>query len=85
MDVAPWFADERLSLEQTIHGYTLGAAQAAGWDKAIGSITPGKLADLIVLDRNLFEVAEEGMHSSELADTIVMATVFDGEIIHNSL
>lgn len=85
MDVAPWFADERLTLEQTIHGYTLGAALAAGWDKAIGSITPGKLADLIVLDRNLFEVVEEGVRNSELADTAVIATMFDGVFIYNSL
>lgn len=85
MDVAPWFADERLSLEQSIQGYTLGAAQAAGWDKVIGSITPGKLADLIVLDRNLFDVVEEGVRSSELADSNVLATMFDGEFIHNSL
>jgi predicted amidohydrolase YtcJ len=85
MDADPWFADERLSLEQIIHGYTMGAARAAGWEKVIGSITPNKLADLIILDRDLFEMAEQGVRSIELADTRVIATMFDGRFIHNSI
>ena len=37
-------------MAESIHAYTLGAAEAVGWDNVIGSITAGKRADLIVLD-----------------------------------
>jgi predicted amidohydrolase YtcJ len=82
MTAPPWYADERLTLEQTIHGYTLGAAQAAGWDDLIGSIRPGKRADLIVLDRNLFDLAAQGVRGREIADTQVVMTMFDGEVVY---
>jgi predicted amidohydrolase YtcJ len=84
LSVAPWHGDERLSLEQTIYGYTLGAAHAAGWHDAIGSITPGKRADLIVLDRDLFALRDQGLMSSAIADTRVLMTIFDGEITYRS-
>ena len=41
--------------------YTLGAARAAGWQKVIGSLTPGKRADLVVLDRDLFAIVDKGI------------------------
>ena len=78
----PWYADERISLEQTIFAYTLGAAKAAGWDKVIGSLTPGKLADLIVVDRDLFELEKQGIKGTEVADTEVEMTIFGGEIVY---
>ena len=54
MDRGPWQAEELLGLEPTLKAYTLGAAQAAGWDRLTGSLQPGKKADLCVLDRDLF-------------------------------
>ncbi|MGB3713918.1 MAG: amidohydrolase [Candidatus Promineifilaceae bacterium] len=84
MSDAPWHGDERLSLEQTIYGYTLGAACAAGWHDSIGSITPGKRADLIVLDRDLFSLKDQGLNSRAIADTRVLTTIFDGEIVYQS-
>jgi predicted amidohydrolase YtcJ len=84
MPAPPWYGDERLSLEQTIEGYTRGAARAAGWERTIGSIEPGKRADLIVLDRNLFELRDAGIAGSELADTQVMLTLFDGEVVYEA-
>ena len=60
-EAGPWYGDERISLEQTIFAYTLGAAKASGWDKVIGSLTPGKLADLIVVDRDLFALEKQGI------------------------
>lgn len=77
----PWYPDERLSLAQTIFGYTLGAAQAAGWQEVIGSIAPGKRADLILLDRDLFALVEQGVQGTEIADTQVLLTLFDGQIV----
>jgi predicted amidohydrolase YtcJ len=77
-----WYGDERVTLEQTIFAYTLGAAQAGGWDKVIGSLIPSKLADLIVLDRDLFALSAQGVTGREVADTQVDMTVFGGEIVY---
>jgi predicted amidohydrolase YtcJ len=78
----PWYEDERLTLEQTIYGYTLGAARASRWDRVIGSLRPGKRADLIVLDRNLFDLVAQGVTSNEIAATQVLMTLFDGNIVY---
>jgi predicted amidohydrolase YtcJ len=43
----------------------------------VGSIEVGKLADLVVLDRNLFGIAENSINQTK-----IMMTVFDGEIIY---
>jgi predicted amidohydrolase YtcJ len=79
-----WHPDEKLNLAQTIEGYSLGAARAAGWAETIGSISPGKRADLIVLDRDLFSLAESGDPGREIADTQVVMTFFDGELVYEA-
>ena len=81
MDRPAWYPEERLELPQVIEGYTLGPARAAGWDGLIGSITPGKRADLIVLDRDLFQLVEAGVKGGEVAETRVVLTVFDGDVV----
>jgi hypothetical protein len=80
MDKGPWYGQERLTMEQTIFGYTMAPAIASGWNNAIGSISPGKRADLIVVDRNPFDLLARGISGSELADTVVQMTIFDGQI-----
>ncbi|MGE0495635.1 MAG: amidohydrolase [Vulcanimicrobiota bacterium] len=82
MDRPGWFADQCLTLEQTLMGYTLGAAQAAGWSRLTGSLAPGKRADFCVLDRDLFELVEQ---RQSLHETKVVMTLFDGQIVHNRL
>lgn len=84
MDRPAWYPDECISLPEAIHAYTLGAAQASGWENVIGSITPGKRADLIVLDRDLFALVAEGAQGSEVAETQVLMTIFDGEIVQQA-
>jgi predicted amidohydrolase YtcJ len=77
-----WQPQEILTLEEIIHAYTLSAAQAAGWDATIGSLSPGKRADLIVLDRDIFVLAQNLSTVDEIADTQVMSTYFDGESVY---
>src|SRR5690606_3548455 len=60
-----WQPQESLPLEAALYAYTLGAAQSAGWDSTIGSLAPGKRADLIVLDRDIFELAQEVERSND--------------------
>ena len=70
---------ERLSLENTIRAYTLGAAFAGRRENSEGSLEPGKLADLIVLDRDLFKI-----EPSEIADTEVLLTIVGGKVVYQS-
>jgi len=70
---------QRLSLEDTIRAYTLGAAFAGRREKTEGSLEPGKLADLIVLDRDLFNV-----EPSEIGKTEVMLTMVGGKVVYQS-
>lgn len=84
MPAPPWYGEQRVSLEQAIHAYTLGAAAAAGWEWDIGSITVGKLADLAVVDRDLFALVEGGVTGAELAQAEVVMTVFGGEIVYRA-
>lgn len=76
---AGWYPEERLTVAEAIHGYTMGPAFLAGKERHQGSITPGKWADLIVLSRNLFEIP-----AAEIAGVSVDFTVFAGEIVHAS-
>jgi predicted amidohydrolase YtcJ len=71
-----WFPAERLTVAEAVAGYTLGPAHASGQLHKLGSLSPGKLADLIVLDRDIFAVPPE-----EIAGTEVVTTVFDGEVV----
>jgi predicted amidohydrolase YtcJ len=72
----PWYPEQRLSVEDSVYAYTLGAAYASGEEKTKGSIEIGKLADLVVLSQDIFEIPPE-----EILSTRVLATIFDGEIV----
>jgi predicted amidohydrolase YtcJ len=80
-----WYEGECISLEQAIYAYTLGAARAAGWEREIGSITPGKRADVTVLDQDLFALSVEKIKAGAVAATSVVMTIFDGKVVANAL
>ena len=66
-----------ISLEEGIRIITMGAAYAMEREDSIGSIEAGKHADLIVLDRNLFDIPPDTIY-----DTVVKRTVFAGETVY---
>jgi len=72
-----WHPDQCLSLSEAIWGYTMGPALASGGQRSAGSLFPGKLADFIVLDRNIFNYPAQ-----EIADANVVMTVIDGQIVY---
>jgi predicted amidohydrolase YtcJ len=72
-----WHPVQRLTVAEAVWGYTLGAAHASGQAARQGSLTPGKLADLIVLDRDILSIPPK-----DIPDTEVWLTVFDGRIVH---
>ncbi len=57
-----WFSEERISLVQALHGYTDGAAYAAGIESRSGALTAGYLADLIVLPVDPFKLSAQEIH-----------------------
>lgn len=54
-----WYPAQRLSLEEALQAYTLGAAYAAQQEERLGRLAPGFLADLIVLEQNPFDLLPE--------------------------
>jgi predicted amidohydrolase YtcJ len=72
-------ADQRLSVAQAVHANTLGAAYQIRLDDKVGSLEQGKLADMIVLDRNILEVDPHDIHQAT-----VMLTMMNGQIRHEA-
>ena len=72
-------AQERVPLEQAIDIFTRNSAQQMNFGYATGTIEPGKLADVIVLDRNIFEVPITSVH-----DTKVLMTMVGGEVVYQA-
>jgi len=68
---------ERLDLESLIRGYTIDAAYQLNMENEIGSLEVGKKADLVILDRNLFEIDPYEIHQAQ-----VIMTVTDGEVVY---
>ena len=66
-----WRPAQRLSVEQALHGYTRGAAYAAGREAELGSIAPGKLADLTILEKDIFVIPAEEIHRAAVGATMV--------------
>ena len=77
--VGGFVPQQRLSLEDSIRAYTLGAAFAGRREKTEGSLEPGKLADFMVLDRDLFKI-----EPSEIGKTEVLLTVVGGKVVYES-
>jgi len=69
--------DERLDLPTAFAAFTMGSAYVNHLDRETGSIEVGKLADVTVIDRNLFEQPVE-----EIADARVMQTFVEGERVY---
>jgi hypothetical protein len=72
-----WYPEQRLTLAQAVAAYTLGPARAAGWEGELGSLRPGKRADLVVLDRDIFRWPPQ-----ELDQAQVELTLFDGRVVY---
>jgi hypothetical protein len=71
-----WYPEQCLTVDEAVRGYTLNPAVACGRANDLGSITPGKLADLVVLDRDIFEMEPMDIHRAK-----VELTIFDGRIV----
>jgi len=68
-----WYPESRLTVAEALRGFTTGPAYAAGMENRLGKLAPGYLADLVVLDRDLFAIPPE-----EILDVRVVATMVGG-------
>jgi predicted amidohydrolase YtcJ len=69
-----FFADERITLAEAVAAYTLGSAYVNHREHDTGSLVPGKLADLVVVDRDIFA---EGPYGARIDLTMI-----GGEVVH---
>ncbi len=60
-----WYPGQRLSLNEALFGFTVGAAFAAGCEDRLGRLAPGYLADLIVLDQDPFVCDPAALHDMQ--------------------
>ncbi|MDD3402043.1 MAG: amidohydrolase [Hespellia sp.] len=72
-----WYPEQRITMAEALKAYTWGSAYCEGCEEDFGTLAEGKLADIIVLDKNLFEVEPK-----EILDTKVVLTMLDGNIIY---
>ncbi|WCM14141.1 amidohydrolase [Priestia filamentosa] len=72
-----WLSEQKLTIGEALQAYTAGPAHGCFREHELGTIEVGKLADIIVLDRNLFEVP-----THEILETKVQLTIKDGNIVY---
>jgi predicted amidohydrolase YtcJ len=72
-----WVPQQRITVAEAVHAYTVGSAYAEHQERIKGSLEPGKLADLAVLTDDIF-----GIPATELDKVRVFMTVFDGSVIY---
>jgi predicted amidohydrolase YtcJ len=71
-----WVGHQKVTLDQALAAYTRAAAYAAFREKSVGSLEPGKLADIIILSQDLFKIKP-----LEIGKTSVVMTMVGGKII----
>ncbi|MFJ6516973.1 amidohydrolase [Streptomyces filamentosus] len=73
---APWTEDQTLTVTEAVEGYTMGSAHANFLEHERGSLTVGKLADFVVLSRDILRIAPE-----EIPGTVAETVVVGGEVV----
>ena len=71
-----WNPEQKLTVDEAVRAFTVGSAYAEFAEKVKGIITLGKLADLIMLDRDLYQI-----NQAEIDKARVLLTVMDGQVV----
>jgi predicted amidohydrolase YtcJ len=71
-----WFPEQKLTVVEAVEAYTMGSAYAEFQEKVKGSITPGKLADMVVLSDDIFSV-----DPAKIRDVKVLKTIVGGKVV----
>ncbi|MCC3861857.1 amidohydrolase [Pseudemcibacter aquimaris] len=70
-----WFPEEKISLEESIKAYTINGAEGTFEGHVRGSIKEGKYADLVIIDRNLFNIPPADLINMEIDMTMVNGNI----------
>lgn len=73
-----WLPEQKISVYEAIKAYTINAAYTSFEENIKGSLSVGKLADLVILDKNIFEI-----EPVEIKNTNILMTIIGGKIIYN--
>ena len=71
-----WFPEQKLTVAEAVEAYTMGSAYAEFQEKEKGSITPGKLADMVVLSDDIFSI-----DPAKIRDVKVLKTIVGGKVV----
>jgi hypothetical protein len=71
-----WFPEQKLTLAEAVEAYTMGSAYAEFQEKEKGSITPGKLADMVIVSEDIFAI-----DPAKIRDVKVLKTLVGGKVI----
>jgi len=74
-----WVPEQKITIEEAVRAYTAGSAYAEFAEKVKGALTPGKLADLVMLDRDIYQI-----DPSDIDKARVMLTIMDGRIVYEA-
>lgn len=72
-----WVPEQKISVEETVRAYTAGSAYAEFQENVKGTITTGKLADLVLLSRDIFKIDPK-----EIENVKVLLTMVDGRVVY---
>jgi predicted amidohydrolase YtcJ len=71
-----WIPEQKISVEETVRAYTYGSAYAEFQENVKGTITVGKLADLVILSDDIFTI-----NSNNIRNAKVLTTIVDGKVV----
>jgi predicted amidohydrolase YtcJ len=74
-----WIPEQRISVEEAVRAYTVGSAIAEFQENEKGTITPGKLADIVMLSRDIFKIDPK-----EIEKVKIVLTIMDGRVVYES-
>jgi len=72
-----WVPEQKITVEQALKAYTVNNAYAGFQEDRLGKLQPGYLADLVVLEQNIFTIKP-----AEIKDVVVALTMVDGKIVY---
>ena len=72
-----WVPEQKISVAEAVHAYSVGSAYASGEEKIKGTLEPGKLADAVVLSADIFVI-----DPVQIENTKVDITIFDGKVVY---
>jgi predicted amidohydrolase YtcJ len=74
-----WVPEQKISVEEAVRAYTAGSAYAEFQDQVKGTLTPGKLADLVMLSGDIFKIEPK-----EIEKVKVSMTIVDGRVVYEA-